>query len=82
MQTNNLRIMTKLDKACELLKNAEAMSEMQKCTGTIQRARLEIENALSVMKKKRAVNWKNVSEILGVISKAYALLKLLGLGEF
>jgi hypothetical protein len=81
MQPKNLHVLTKLGRACELLKAAEVMPEMQKCTGTIRRARLEIEDVLSVMKTKRAVNWRNVSEILGVISKAYALLKLLGLGE-
>ncbi len=81
MQQKELRVITKLGKACALLKTAEAMPEMQKCTGTIRRARFEIEEAVSVLKKKKAVDLEKVSEILRVLTKAYTFLKLLGLGD-
>jgi hypothetical protein len=82
MQPKNLHVITKLVKACELLKAVEVRGETKKCAGTIRNARLEIENAVKEMQKKKAVNWRKVAEILGVITKVYALLKLLGLGEF
>lgn len=82
MQKNELHVMSKLGKACDLLKAVEALPETKKCAGAIQRARLSIEEAMVEMQKKKVVNWRKVSEILGVISKVFDLLKLLGLGEF
>lgn len=74
--------MTNLGRACNILYVAESLPECGRCADMIRSARVLLEETLiDLSKKKRsALDWKTMSEVVQFLTRLLSLVKLIVLG--